>query len=264
MSNPSRPWLRLLAVGLVGGVLSGAFGVGGGIVMVPMLTALVGMDQRRASATSLAAILPTSLVASITYLVSGQVDVLVAVLVAAGAIVGAFLGSALLKRVNLIVLQWAFIVLIVAVAIRMLVAAPPGRGDVASVDLLSGAALVGLGLVMGVASGLFGIGGGVIAVPAFVAGFGMGDLIAKGTSLLVMIPTALSGTVANSRRSLVDVPSGLAVGVAASIASFGGVALSFLMAPRVSTTLFAVLLLFTAVQQVVRTIRAMRRNREKA
>ena len=63
-------------IGLVGGLLSGAFGVGGGILMVPLLITFAGMDQRRASAASLAAIVPTAVVGSITYLANGEVDLL--------------------------------------------------------------------------------------------------------------------------------------------------------------------------------------------
>ena len=73
-------------------------------------------------------------------------------------------------------------------------------------------ALVGLGLVMGVASGLFGIGGGVILVPVLIAFFGIGDLLAKGTSLLAMIPTSITGSVANIRAGMVRLGDGLIVG----------------------------------------------------
>ncbi|MFW8746156.1 TSUP family transporter, partial [Mesorhizobium japonicum] len=55
-----RRVLALLVIGVLGGILSGLFGVGGGIIMVPLLTMFAGMDQRHASATSLIAIVPTS------------------------------------------------------------------------------------------------------------------------------------------------------------------------------------------------------------
>ncbi|MCU1406908.1 MAG: Permease, partial [Glaciihabitans sp.] len=71
-------WLGLLIAGLLGGLLSGAFGVGGGIIMVPLLLALAKMDERQASITSLSAILPASIVGSIAYLAAGHVDLLAA------------------------------------------------------------------------------------------------------------------------------------------------------------------------------------------
>ena len=99
----------------------------------------------------------------------------------------------------------------------------------------------------------------MIAVPALIALFGAGDLIAKGTSLLFMVPTAVSGTVNNVRGRVVDLRTGLIVGVAATIASFGGVALAFVMPPVVSSVLFAALLLAAAIQLAVRAWR-MRRS----
>ena len=124
--------------------------------------------------------------------------------------------------------------------------------------MLAALGLVAMGLFVGVASGLFGIGGGVIAVPALIAVFGLGDLIAKGTSLLFMIPTAVTGSVNNTRNRLVDVRAGLIVGVAATVASFGGAALAFVMSPAVSSYLFAALLLVSVVQLTVRAIRMRR------
>jgi uncharacterized protein len=111
---------------------------------------------------------------------------------------------------------------------------------------------------MGIASGLFGIGGGVFLVPMLISVFGAGDLVAKGTSLLVMLPTAAVGTLTNVRGGLVDLRAGAVVGVAATAASFAGVALAFAIPPQLSGVLFAALLLVSVAQIVVRTLRARR------
>src|SRR5690606_22778926 len=121
-----------------------------------------------------------------------------------------------------------------------------------SADLeFGGAVIVGLlalGLVVGVVSGLLGIGGGVIIVPALMLLFGVGDLVAKGTSLLMMIPTAVTGTIANSRRKNVDLRASAVIGLLAIPASFGGVAVSVLMPPALGSMLFALLLVYCALQ----------------
>ena len=254
----ARHWVYLVLIGLIGGLLSGAFGIGGGIIMVPLLVTLANMDQRRAAATSLVAIVPTSIVGSLTYFANGQVDLIAGVIVAAGAVTGAVIGSALLRKIPLLWLRWMFIVLLVAVAVRLLFIVPE-RTDQLQITVAIGLGYLGLGLVMGIASGLFGIGGGVIAVPALVAIFGISDLVAKGTSLLVMIPTGIVGTIANVRGRLVEVRAGLVVGVAATAASVPGVYLAFLLTPRLSTILFAVLLLAAAAQLTVRAIRIQRK-----
>jgi uncharacterized membrane protein YfcA len=258
---PSASWVRFAVVGIIGGLLSGLFGVGGGIVMVPLLIMLTRMDQKRASATSLVAIVPTAIAGSITYFANGEVDLLAAAIVATGGILGAWIGARLLRRIPIEWLRWAFIALLVIVAIRLIVVAPErGAGSVDwSVGTVLG--LVALGLVMGVASGLFGIGGGLIMVPAFIAIFGMGDLVAKGTSLAAMIPTAVSGTITNVRGGMVDLRAGLIVGIAATVASFGGVWLAFFLPADVAAWLFAALLILAAAQLAVRAVRARRAGR---
>lgn len=256
-------WARLAVIGAVGGLLSGAFGVGGGILMVPLFVMFAGMDQRRASATSLAAIVPTAIVGSITYLVNGEVDVIPALFVAAGGIIGSWIGARLLRRLPLGWLRWMFIALLVAVAVRMLLFVPERAAMHLELDALTIIGMVALGLVIGVASGLFGIGGGLIMVPAFMLFFGMGDLVAKGTSLAVMIPTAISGTVTNARGGVVDLRAGIIAGIAATVASLGGVALAHLMSPEVSTWLFATLVVIAAVQLSVRAVRLQKKERSE-
>ena len=256
--------MRLALVGAAGGLLSGAFGVGGGILMVPLLIFFAGMDQRRASATSLAAIIPAAVAGSLTYLANGEIDLLAALFVAIGGIVGSWIGTWLLRTLSLGWLRWLFIALLVAVAVRMVLVAPV-RGDrLLDLDLLPILGMIALGVVIGIASGLFGIGGGVIMVPAFIALFGMSDLVAKGTSLAVMIPTAVSGSIANTRAGLVDLRVALVVGLAATVASFGGVAIAFLLSPEWSAWLFAALMVVAAVQLAVRAVRLRRKDRRDA
>jgi uncharacterized membrane protein YfcA len=247
----------LLAVGIMGGLLSGAFGVGGGIIMVPLLMWWVGMDQRRAAATSLVAIVPSAISGTIQYLVQGQVDVVAGLIIAAGGIGGSLVGTKLLRTLSLGWLRWLFIALLVLVAIRLFFEVPSRDAELVLTPWVV-IALVVIGVAMGIASGLFGIGGGVILVPVLVAFFGVGDLLAKGTSLLAMIPTATTGTVANLRVGLVRLGDGLIAGAAAVAASFGGVALAFLLPPQLAVILFAIFILAVVAQLVFRALRSGR------
>ncbi len=252
---PARtPWLALVAVGVVGGFLSGLFGVGGGVVMVPLLVALARFDQRRASALSLAAIIPAGIVGASGYLVNGQVNLPAAIALAVGAIPGALVGARLLRRIHLGVLRWMFIALLVLVAIRMVLVVPE-RGAEIELEWWLLVILGGIGFVVGIASGLFGVGGGIIIVPVLVAGFGVGDLLAKGTSLTVIIASSAMGTISNVRGGLVHLKEALVVGVAASLLSLAGVAAAFLLPPEVSAIAFAVLLLVSAAQLTLRSLR---------
>ncbi len=257
-STPSDQHIgRLVLVGLAGGLLSGTFGVGGGIVMVPLLLLVARLEDRRAAATSLAAIVPASAAGVITYAAHGDVAVGVAAVVAAGAMGGSLLGTRLLRRLHVDVFRWLLAALLVAAAVQMVVALPTRDGDLA-LTWASAPAMLALGLVTGILSGLFGIGGGIVVVPVLVAAFGASDLVAKGTSLLVIIPTAITGTVANARRGMVDVRSGLAVGLAAAAASAVGALLAGRLSPRASAMLFAALLVAFAGQMVQRALRGRR------
>ena len=258
------PWVRLALVGAAGGLLSGTFGVGGGILMVPLLILVAGMDQRRASATSLAAIIPAAIAGSLTYFANGEIDLLAALFVAIGGIAGSWVGAWLLRHLSLGWLRWLFVALLVAVAVRMVLVVPMRGDGTIDLDVLPILGMIALGLVIGIASGLFGIGGGVIMVPAFIALFGMSDLVAKGTSLAVMIPTALSGTVANTRAGLVDLREALAVGIPATLFSFAGVAIAFVLSPEWSAWLFAALVIIAAAQLAVRAVRLSRKANDDA
>lgn len=92
------PIWRLLAVGLIGGLLSGLLGIGGGTVMVPLLVLWLGLSQRSAHAVSLGAIIPISAVAVTAYGVAGEVDWQLAAGLIVGSIVGARLGATMLSR----------------------------------------------------------------------------------------------------------------------------------------------------------------------
>jgi uncharacterized protein len=112
---------RLLAIGLIGGTLSGLLGVGGGVIMVPLLVIWARYSQRDAHALSLGAIIPISLVSVATYGVAGKVRLLDAASLAVGAVFGARLGAGLLAQLDERVLKLAFGLFLIAVAVLLVV-----------------------------------------------------------------------------------------------------------------------------------------------
>ncbi len=106
-------------IGLAGGVLSGLLGVGGGIVMVPLLVIWAGYAQRDAHAMSLGAIVPISVAGVLTYGVAGEVRLPEAIALAAGAVAGARVGAGLLSRLGERPLKLAFGSFLFAVAVLM-------------------------------------------------------------------------------------------------------------------------------------------------
>jgi uncharacterized protein len=112
--------VAFVLIGLVAGFFSTLFGVGGGIVIVPLLLLAVKWDLRVASATSLAAIGITATAGAVTYVIHGEVRPLYALLVGVPAAFGAASGSALQRRLPVRTLSFLFAALLVAIAIDML------------------------------------------------------------------------------------------------------------------------------------------------
>jgi uncharacterized membrane protein YfcA len=112
--------VRLIAIGLLAGFFSALFGVGGGIVIVPLLLLVGGWEMRTATATSLAAIGITATAGVITYLVHGQVEPAYAALVGVPAAFGALGGTTLQQRLPVRTLSFLFAGLLAAIAVRML------------------------------------------------------------------------------------------------------------------------------------------------
>jgi hypothetical protein len=99
-------------------------------------------------------------------------------------------------------------------------------------------------------SGLFGVGGGIVMVPALIIAAGMTSIVARGTSLLVIVGSGLSGTWANLRKGNIEIPFALLSGLAGIPSTFFGVYLSHLVSQRIAVIMFAVILLAIATQQV--------------
>jgi uncharacterized membrane protein YfcA len=112
---------RLVVIGLLGGVLSGLLGVGGGVIMVPLLVLWAGYTQRHAHAASLGAIIPISVAGIVTYGAAGAVHVPEAAGLACGSIVGARVGAGLLARIEERPLKLVFGCFLVAVAVLLAV-----------------------------------------------------------------------------------------------------------------------------------------------
>jgi hypothetical protein len=117
-----KPKPALLAgIGLGAGVLSGLFGVGGGIIMVPAMVLLAGMAQQRASATSLASIVPIAAVGAFIFGRADSVNLPAALVLVVGSLVGVQVGARLMSRIGDDRLRIGFAIFMVAIALTMLV-----------------------------------------------------------------------------------------------------------------------------------------------
>ena len=259
LDGSARSIIVLIVVGMLVGVLSGTFGIGGGTVIVPALVWL-GLSQRNAAATSTLAIVPTSISGVVSYATGGHVDWLAAVLLFCGMFVGGQIGSWLLSRLPELVLRWIFVAFLVFVVINQ-VSFVPSRDHQIVMTVATGVCLALLGVVIGMLAGLLGIGGGALAVPALSILFGASDLIARGTSLLAMFPNSITTSVANMKRNLVHVKATLIIGLVAAVTAPLGTWIAGEVSPRVGAIMFACYLCVLLVRSVFVAVKATRAAR---
>ncbi len=243
--------------GLVTGLAGGLFGVGGGIVLIPMLTGFFGLSQHRAHGTSLAVICFTAASGVVVYAINGRVEWIEAAVMAATSVLTARFGARLAARTSRTGLLRAFAVFVALTALRLLWMPPVAHGALL-VGWASIAASLVLGAVVGVLAGFLGIGGGVLIVPALTLVFGLPQQVAQGTSLALMLVTAPAG--AYEHHKLGNVAWGLlpllALGamVGAPLAS----QLAIHLPQTVLVRCFAVFLLASAIQTWIRATRTPR------
>lgn len=259
LDGSARSIIVLIVVGMLVGVLSGTFGIGGGTVIVPALVWL-GLSQRNAAATSTLAIVPTSISGVVSYATGGHVDWLAAALLFCGMFIGGQIGSWLLSRLPELVLRWIFVAFLVFVVINQ-VSFVPSRDHQIVMTVATGVCLALLGVVIGMLAGLLGIGGGALAVPALSILFGASDLIARGTSLLAMFPNSITTSVANMKRNLVHVKAALIIGLVAAVTAPLGTWIAGEVSPRVGAIMFACYLCVLLVRSVFVAVKATRAAR---
>ena len=114
------PIFSYILVGLIGGLLSGAFGIGGGTIMVPALIFLFGLSQHQAQGTALAVMLaPVFILAVLRYYVEGNVNMYMALYTAMGFIFGAFIGARFVQGIPDANLKRAFGIFLILIGIKM-------------------------------------------------------------------------------------------------------------------------------------------------
>jgi len=252
----NRPCRQVTLLGFVAGGLGALVGVGGGIIMIPVMT-MWGLTQKRAQGTSLFVILAVVPLTIILYALLGNVDFGFAVPLAVGGIFGSVAGSALALRFSNRVLAVLFAVFLILVALKLMFMPPlearSSVADFANLTQMLQAAF--FGVFAGFAAGFFGVGGGIVFVPTGVLVAGLQQAVAQGSSFTAMLPTTYVATINYRRKKEVDwylvrwmIP-GSCVGVV--LGSWGASELAKIYDGRVLTWLFALFLLYTAITRLI-------------
>jgi len=254
----------LLIIGLVAGVASGLFGIGGGVIIVPALTLFLAFEPLNAIATSLAALLlPVGILAVMMYHRAGLLRVRSSALIAAGLLLTVVIGAQIainlpttqLKQLYglfLLYMGWRFAEprkVCAELRQRQAASAPAAAGAAVVEPAVAWHSLLLLGMVAGVASGMFGIGGGVIIVPALVGLFKYDQKLAVGTSLgALLLPVGLPGVIAYHQAGAFDVAAAVLVALGLLAGALGGARIALNLPSQTVRRLYGLFLLAVALR----------------
>lgn len=261
-----------IVLGLVIGLALGALGGGGSILAVPVLANVAGMSAGAATATSLVAVGAAAAVGAVGHARAGHVRWNAAGAFVLTAVPGAWLGAEINGRVDGDVLLLAFSGLILVAAHRMVTACPsctrvgeeeaieaseadPGVPATPSA-LVAGGKVLAAGTVVGFLTGLFGVGGGFVIVPALTLALGLSMPYAIGTSLVVIVGNA---AVALGFRGVDAVDWDVAIPFTATmlVGSLTGALVAHRLPAQRSLQAFATLLVLVAVGNAAAAIAAL-------
>lgn len=264
-----------VVVGLIVGVLSGLLGVGGGTIMVPALRLLFGMSPTAATATSLFAIIPTSISGVAGHLRNKTCFPKLGIAAGLGGActspLGVWLGSqapgwAVMLAVSVVIAWSSYKMFRQAFRLPKNGAANKASGGNAPDDKAAAAAVAGItelsraqlikgffiGLLAGGIAGFVGLGGGFLMVPLFVSVLGLSMKQTSGTSLIAVMILAIPGTITNAMMGNVEFVAGIAMVCGTIPGAFAGAKFSKRVPERTLRLLFGTFLLFCAALLVAK------------
>ena len=252
----------LLIVGLVAGVLSGLFGIGGGLLIVPALTLFLAFSAKTAVATSLAALLlPVGIFAVIEYHRKGLLDLRASLLIALGLFATTLLGAQITLALPDTLFKQAYGVFVIVMGLRFLgifarmSSSQPSASQNASDERLSTWKLLLLGLIAGIFSGMFGIGGGIVIVPALMTFFGVEQKRAVGTSLgALLLPVGLPGVLGYWAAGELNLGAAVPVAIGLAIGALGGARIAIGLDPKTMRRMYGIFLLIVGTWFIVEPI----------
>lgn len=261
-----RPGLYIL--GVAGGVWGALLGGGTGTITVPGMDRLTDLRRATIHGTATLTNVAVAVIGSLVYaLRGGAVDFTTGMPLMVGGVVGALFGVRLVTRLPEWVLRVVFVVVLTLSGAKLLL-------DALGLDPAGGAALLPervrgslgwvlvlallLGLLVGAYSSAMGLGGGLLTVPLLVLLFGTTLHVAEGTSLAVMIPNSLAGSVAHLRQRTASVPVGRQLALGAVPGAVLGALLALALHSRSLGLVFGCFTLSMATREALRMRRARR------
>jgi len=248
-----------IILGLAAGILSGLFGIGGGIVLVPSLIVFFGMEILDANATSLAAmLLPVGILGVWKYYKAGHVNIRESLWIALGLFIGSFFGGEIAVNISEKLLSTLYALILVYVALSYIDLPALLKIRKKQVVVEQKAAIkykvwmfVVVGLAAGVFAGLFGKGGGIVIVPMLMIIFKYSPKMAVATSLAsLQLPVGLPGVLIYADAGHLNLLSAALIAGGMLAGSMLGALLGVKLPSDAFKKIYAVFLLAVAVYMV--------------
>ncbi|WLI89559.1 sulfite exporter TauE/SafE family protein [Massilia sp. R2A-15] len=241
------PVLADVLLGIVLGLVGGMLGIGGGLIAIPILGYLYGMDQHLAQGTALVMIAPNLLVGFLRYHQRHRIDLRAVAAMSALSMLATFVAARFAARIPAPQLHVAFAAFLIVLGVYFMWEFRARARVGAAERPVPAKALALLGIICGAMSGLFTIGGVLIVVPALVTLYGMKQTRAQGVALALVVPGAFIalGTYAHAGHVDWRVGVALAAGGLASVSA--GVALAHRFSPLALRAAFCAVLLAAGV-----------------
>lgn len=245
-------------IGFAGGIVGGFLGGGGGVVTVPSLDHVTSWPRVRIHGTSTLVNIVIAVIGVCIYsLHGGAIDLRTGSGLMCGGLVGAPLGARLASYVPERFLRLLFIFVLVLSGLKLLLnGMQPGSqtntvwlpAQVTPLALLMLITFL-LGVLIGAWSSSMGLGGGLLAVPALVLIFGVSQHAAEGTSLLIMIPNTVVGSIAHLRQHTASLRLGSIMSIGALGGAVLGVFVAFLLSNQILQLIFGCFVLIMALRE---------------
>ena len=243
--------LDIVLIGAAGGLLSGMLGVGGAVILLPLLTTIAGLTFKEASGLTSVQVVVSSLISWAAYQRGSLVHLRLAVTMGASSAIGGLIAGYGSGRLSNRTLEWIFLGIVLAAIALLLIPIPepppPKPGEMPAFNPFLAA---GLGLLVGTLAGLLGAGGGFLIVPLLLTVMRLPTRLAIGTSPVVVLISGAAGFAGKLAGGQIDPLLAGALVVGASPCAYLGTLIGRRLPPRALRALLALVLVAIAARAV--------------
>ncbi len=241
----------VFAIGAFGGLLSGMLGVGGAVILLPLLTTFAGLTLKEAAGITIVQVVAASVISWVAYQRGRLVHLRLATYMGAASAVGGGAAGYVSGYLSSRTLEWIFLVIVVAAVALLLIPVTELSITGGEMPRFNAPLAAGLGLLVGSLAGLLGAGGGFLIVPLLIGIMRLPTRLAIGTSPVVILISGSFGLVGKFLSLQVQPDLAAALVGGAAPCAYLGARLGRRLPPRALRLLLGVMLCLTAVRSAV-------------